>query len=185
MFRENRFVPLAIVLRTKNSPVAAQRGWGICTRCEMGTICPFGIFPCFTVVFASKLVIFPLNVFWELEKAIFSGPRLETNLASRWEGVRLPRASGKSPDFPGSSPNFPGSFSATFPEVLSLWNLTAIQGFPGSFPDFPGSFPDFPRGQPLALGSLTPSSDSQKLSLTKRTNGETGVPRPQNHLKCL
>ena len=25
---------------------------------------------------------------------------LETNLASRWKGVRLPRASGKSPDFP-------------------------------------------------------------------------------------
>ena len=81
---------------------------------------------------------------------------LETNLASRWEGVRLPWASGKSPDFPGSSPNFPGSFSVTSPEVLSLWNLTAIQGFPGSFPDFPGSspdfpgsFPDFPGGQPF------------------------------------
>ena len=44
----------------------------------------------------------------------------EINLASRWEGVRLPRASGKPPDFPGSSPNFPGSFSATSPEVLSL-----------------------------------------------------------------
>ena len=49
---------------------------------------------------------------------------LETDLASRWEGVKLPRASGKSPDFPGSSPNFPGRFSATSPEVLSLWNLT-------------------------------------------------------------
>ena len=80
--------------------------------------------------------------------------------------------SGKSPDFPRSSPNFPGSFSATSPEVLSLWNLTAIQRFPRSFPNLPGSspnfpqkFPDFPGGQPLSLGSLTPSSDSQKLSL--------------------
>ena len=89
------------------------------------------------------------------------GPLLETNLASRWEGVRLPRASGKSPNFPRSSPDFP--------EVLSLWDLTAIQGFPGSSPDFPasspdfpGSFPDFPGGQPLSLGSLTPSLDSQK-----------------------
>ena len=87
-------------------------------------------------------------------------PELETDLASRWESVRLPRASGKSPDFPRTFPNFPGSFSATSPEVLSLWNFTAIQGFPGSFPDFPG-------GQPLSLGSLTPSPDSQKLSLTK------------------
>ena len=79
---------------------------------------------------------------------------LETNLASRWEGVRLPRASGKSLDFPGSSPNFPGSFSATSPEVLSLWNLTAIQGsrkfprLPRKFPGLPRKFPDFPGGQP-------------------------------------
>ena len=67
--------------------------------------------------------------------------KIKTNLASRWKGVRLPRASGRSPDFPGSSPNFPGRFLATSLEVLSLWNLTAIQGFPGSFPDFPGSSP--------------------------------------------
>ena len=93
-------------------------------------------------------------------------------MASRWEGVRLPR---KFPELPL------GSFSVTSPEVLSLWNLTAIQRFPGSFPDFPGSLPDFPgslpdfpgslpdfpRGRPLSLGSLTPSPDSQKLSLNR------------------
>ena len=76
---------------------------------------------------------------------------LSVNLASRWKGVRLPRASGKSPDFPGSSPNFPGSFSATSPEVLSLWNLTANQRFPGSFPDFPGSSPNFPGSSRTSL----------------------------------
>ena len=98
-------------------------------------------------------------------------------MASHWEGVRFPRASRKSPDFPGTSPNFPGSFSATSPEVLSLWNLTTIQRFPGSFPDFPGSSPnfpggfqDFPGGQPLFLGSLTPSLDSQELPLKLRAN---------------
>ena len=81
---------------------------------------------------------------------------------------------------PLSSPNFPGSFSVTSPEVLSLWNLTAIQGFPGSFPDFPGSspnfpggFPHFPGGQPLFLGRLTPSLDSQKLPL-KYINNSPG-----------
>ena len=42
----------------------------------------------------------------------------EINLASRWEGVRLPRASGKSPRFPGSSPNFPGG------QPLFLGSLT-------------------------------------------------------------
>ena len=85
-----------------------------------------------------------------------------------------PRPSGKSPDFAGSSPNFPGSFSATSPEVPSLWNFTAIRRFPGSFPKLPRKFPklprkfrDFPGGQPLSLGSLTPSPDSQKLSLAE------------------
>ena len=32
------------------------------------------------------------------------------------------------------------------------------------FPKLPQKFPDFPGGQPLSLGSLTPSADSQKLS---------------------
>ena len=79
---------------------------------------------------------------------------LDTNLASRWEGVRLSRASGKSPDFAGS-------FPATSPEVLSLWNLTAIQRLPGNFLTF-RKFPRLPRkfpgSQPLFLGSLTLSS---------------------------
>ena len=34
---------------------------------------------------------------------------------------------------------------------------------PRSSPDFPGSSPDLPRGQPLCLGSLTPSGDSRKV----------------------
>ena len=76
---------------------------------------------------------------------------LETHLASRWEGVRLPRASGKCTDFPESSPNFPGSFSATSPEVLSLWNLTATQRFPRSFPNFPGSSPNLPGSSQTSL----------------------------------
>ena len=114
-----------------------------------------------------------------------SSHRLETNLASRWEGVRLLRVSGKAPDFPGSSPTFPGSFSATSPEVVSLWNLTAIQRFPGSVPNLPGSspklpwkFPDSPGGQPLSLGSLTPWPDSQKLSLN-RARKVRGMPQTQ------
>ena len=78
-------------------------------------------------------------------------PLLETNLASRWDGVRLPRASGKSPDFPGSSPNFPGSFSATSLEDLSLWNLTAIQGSPEvsqTSPEVPQASPEVSRTSP-------------------------------------
>ena len=65
-----------------------------------------------------------------------------------------------SPEVPQTSPEVPQTSPEVFrrlpPEVLSLWNFTAIQGFPGSFPnfpgsfpDFPGSFPDFPGGQPF------------------------------------
>ena len=90
-----------------------------------------------------------------------------------------PELLGSFPDFPGTSPNFPGSFSATSPEVLSLWNLPAIQGFPGSFPDFPGTSPDFPEvswtspevspftGKPDTLSWLAKSS-SEELRAFRR-----------------
>ena len=84
----------------------------------------------------------------------------------RWEGVRLPRASGQFPNFPRKLPELPQ-------KVLSLWNLTAVQrcpgsspDFPGSSPDFPGSSPDFPEVNPFS-GSLTPSDGSQELPLNK------------------
>ena len=78
-------------------------------------------------------------------------------LESSWTSPEVPRTSPEVGDFPGSSltlvlnsnPELPGSFP----------------DFPGSSPDFPGSFPDFPGGQPLSMGSLTPSPDSQELSL--------------------
>ena len=97
---------------------------------------------------------------------------LETNLASRWEGVRLPRASGKSPDFPGSSRTSPevfGDFPGSSLTVELNSNPEVPRKFPKpprKFPKLPRKFPDFPGGQPLSLGSLTPSPDSQELSLS-------------------
>ena len=61
-------------------------------------------------------------------------------------------------------PNFSGSFSATSPEVLSLWNLTAIQRFPGSFPNFPGSSPNFPGSSGTSLESAPFSGKPDTLS---------------------
>ena len=76
---------------------------------------------------------------------------------------------------PGSSPSFRESFSVTFPEALSV-ELNSNPGVPRKFPrlprKFPRSFPDFPRGQPLSLGSLTPSPDSRKLSLRSFTKSQ-------------
>ena len=62
-----------------------------------------------------------------------------------------------------------GLLNSDTPQAPS--DLRALfQIFPGNFPDFPRSSPDFPRnfqgppkGQPLSLGSLTPSDDSEEL----------------------
>ena len=74
---------------------------------------------------------------------------LETNLASRWEGVRLPRASGKSPDFPGSSPKLPQKFFGDFPGGSLAVELDGKPGVPRKFPRLPRKFPrllrKFPR----------------------------------------
>ena len=75
------------------------------------------LFMCQMLMCLFRPLNFPESMMMQLHQL-----QSETNLASRWEGVRFPRASGKSPDLLGSFPNFPGSFSATSPEVLSLWN---------------------------------------------------------------
>ena len=57
-----------------------------------------------------------------------------------------------------------------FPKLPRV-ELNSIKGFPEvsqtsrKFPGLPRKFPGLPGGQPLSLGSLTPSPDSQKLSL--------------------
>ena len=69
----------------------------------------------------------------------------------------------------------------TSPEVLSLWNLTAIQRFPGSFPNFPGSSPNFPgssRTSPEVRGT---SGEVRGLS---RSSGEPGS-LPATRQICL
>ena len=63
-------------------------------------------------------------------------------------GSQAPPSFWKVPGLPRKFPELPRKFSATSPEVLSLWDWIAIQRFPGSFPDFPGSFPDFPGSSP-------------------------------------
>ena len=97
---------------------------------------------------------------------------LETDLASRWKGVRLPRASGKSPDFPRKFPELPRKFFGDFPGSSLTVELNSnpevprkFPGLPRKFPRLPRKFPDFLGGEPLSLGSLTRSPDSQKLSL--------------------
>ena len=96
---------------------------------------------------------------------IFNHCQLETSLVSRWEGVRLPRASGNSLNFP---PNFPWKFFGDFSGSSLTVELNSNPEVPLKFPRLPQKFPGrprkFPGGQPLPLGSLIPSPDSLKLS---------------------
>ena len=105
------------------------------------------------------------------ETSVLSRVWTRIGMPESWRQVGESLGGSQAPPSLWKVPGLPRSFLATSPEVLSLWNLAAIQRFPGSFPDFPGSspdfpgsFPDFPGGRPLSLGSLTPSPDSQKLS---------------------
>ena len=88
-------------------------------------------------------------------------PLIKTPLSRRsacrhiWRVVARESGSPELLESPRTSPKFPElpqKFFADFPEVLSLWNLTAIQSFPESLPDFPGSFPqtspEVPRTSP-------------------------------------
>ena len=82
---------------------------------------------------------------------------------SFWEVPRLPRKFfGELPrkffgDFPGGSLTVELSSNPGVPQKFPR--------LPRKFPKLPRKFPDFPGGQPLSLGSLTPSPYSQKLSL--------------------
>ena len=74
-----------------------------------------------------------------------------------------------SPKFPGLPRKFFGDFPGSSLTVELSSNPEVPRKFPTlprKFPKLPRKFPDFPGGQPLSLGSLTPSPDSQKLSLT-------------------
>ena len=93
------------------------------------------------------------------------GESLEGSQAppSFWEVPRLPRKFPKLPrkffgDFPGGSLTVELSSNPGVPRKFPR--------LPRKFPKLPRKFPDFPGGQPLSLGSLTPSPDSQKLSLS-------------------
>ena len=84
--------------------------------------------------------------FWRVPGLPWKFPELPRKFFGNFPGASLTVDFNAIQRFPGSSQNFPGS----------------SPNFPGNSPDFPGSFRDFPGGQPLSLGSLTSSPDSQK-----------------------
>ena len=87
-------------------------------------------------------------------------------------GSQAPPSFWKVPGLPQKFPRLPRKFFGDFPGSSLTAELNNNTGVPRKFPKLPRKFPklprkflDFPEGQPLSLGSLTPSPDSQKLSL--------------------
>ena len=76
------------------------------------------------------------------------------------------------PGLPRKFPKLPRKFFGDFPGSSLTVELYSNPGVPRKFPRLPRKFPGLPRKFPglprrsaLSLGSLTPSPDSQKLSL--------------------
>ena len=81
-------------------------------------------------------------------------------------------SSRTSPEVPRTSPEVLGDFPGSSLTVELNSNPEVPRKFPklpGSSPNFPGSSGTSPKVKPLSLGSLTPSPDSQELSLTGGT----------------
>ena len=86
-------------------------------------------------------------------------------------GSQAPPSFWEVPGLPRKFPELPRKFSGDFPGSSLTVELNSnpevprkFPKLPRKFPKLPRKFPDFPGGQPLSLGSLTPSPDSQKLS---------------------
>ena len=87
-------------------------------------------------------------------------------------GSQAPPSFWEVPGLPRKFPELPRRFFGDFPGGSLTVELSSNPGVPRKFPRLPRKFPKLPRKFPglprrsaLSLGSLTPSSNSQKLSL--------------------
>ena len=87
-------------------------------------------------------------------------------------GSQAPPSFWEVPGLPRKFPRLPRKFFGDFPGSSLTVELYSNPGVPRKFPRLPRKFPRLPRKFPglprrsaLSLGSLTPSPDSQKLSL--------------------
>ena len=104
-----------------------------------------------------------------------SPPSIGDKFGESLEGSQVPPSFWEVPGLPQKFPELPQNFFGDFPGSSLTVELNSnpevprkFPGLPRKFPKLPRKFPDFPGGQPLSLGSLTPSPDSQKLSLIQK-----------------
>ena len=74
--------------------------------------------------------------------------KLETDLASRWEGIRLPRAFWEVPGLPRKFPKLPRKFFGDFPGSSLTVEPNSNPGVPRKFPRLPRKFPGLSRKFP-------------------------------------
>ena len=99
-------------------------------------------------------------------------PKLGDKFGESLGGSQAPPSFWEVPGLPRKFPELPRKFFGDFPGSSLTVELNSNPEVPRKFPKLPRKFPklprkspDFPGGQPRSLGSLTPSSDSQKISL--------------------
>ena len=106
-------------------------------------------------------------------------------------GSQAPPSFWEVPGLPRKFPKLPRKFFGDFPWSSLTVELNShpevprkLPKLPRKFPKLPQKFADFPGGPPLSLGSLTPSPDSQKLSLKSLliNIGCKGNTRCQRHM---
>ena len=107
-----------------------------------------------------------------VEKNVWMTQVVGDKFGGSLEGSQAPPSFWEVPRLPRKLPETSRKFFGDFPGSSLTVELNSNPGVPRKFPrlprkspKLPWKFPDFPGGQPLSLGSLTPSPDSQKLSL--------------------
>ena len=106
-------------------------------------------------------------------RPLMRAPNFGDKFGESLGGSQAPPSFWEVPGLPRKFPELPRKFFGDVPGRSLTVELNRnpevprkFPKLPRKFPKLPRKFPDFPGGQPLSLGSLTPSPDSQKLSLT-------------------
>ena len=114
---------------------------------------------------------------WRQKSAVYLTlftPQTGDKFGESQGGGQAPPSFWEVPGLPRKFPKLPRKFFGDFPGSSLAVELNSNPGVPRKFPRLPRKFPGLPRklpglprGSALSLGNLTPSPDSQKLSLTK------------------
>ena len=175
-----RFVWVSLLLYSWHARAVSST---CCGRRRSSTICPSSFLmrwwlylrlftPLLPAVLFGMRQLGRKNLVTKLPLFHWSTPSLGDKFGESLGGSQAPPSFWEVPGLPRKFPELPRKFFSDFPGSSLTVELNSNPEVPRKFPRLPRKFPklprkspDFPGGQPLSLGSLTPSFDSQKLSL--------------------